>query len=103
MKRLAVLYKMPEAKVTEGVSIDDYRHGGPPDWQIEMRSADRQGKSVVFDATNAVPGCHTLRGGVWHDFSLRSTTATFVYLPHFAVVSHFETARTLRTREKAGT
>ena len=24
MKRLAVLYKMPEAKVTEGVSIDDY-------------------------------------------------------------------------------
>ena len=24
MKRLAVLYKMPEAKLTEGVSIDDY-------------------------------------------------------------------------------
>ena len=39
---------------------------------------------------------------MWHDFSLRSTTATFVYLPHFAVVSHFETARTLRTREKGG-
>ena len=67
-----------------------------------MRSAEREGKSVVFDATNAVPGCHTLRGGVWHDFSLRSTTATFVYLPHFAVVSHFETALPLRTREKGG-
>ena len=25
-------------------------------------------------------------------FSLRSTTATFVYLTHFAVVSNFETA-----------
>ena len=24
MKRLAALYKMPKAKVTEGVSIDDY-------------------------------------------------------------------------------
>ena len=31
-------------------------------------------------------------GGVEHDFSLRSTTATFVYLTHFTVVSHFETA-----------
>ena len=67
-----------------------------------MRSAEREGKSVVFDATNAVPGCHTLRGGVWHDFSLRSTTATFVYLPHFAVVIRFETALPLRTREKGG-
>ena len=40
------------------------------------------------------------RGGVWHDFSLRSTTATFVYLPPSAVVIHFETALALRTREK---
>ena len=31
-------------------------------------------------------------GGVGHDFSLRFTTATFVYLPHAAVVSQFETA-----------
>ena len=29
---------------------------------------------------------------MFQDFSLRSTTATFVYLPHFAVVSQFETA-----------
>ena len=40
------------------------------------------------------------RGGVWHDFSLRSTTATFVYLPPSAVVIRFETALALRTREK---
>ena len=33
-----------------------------------------------------------LEGGVFQDFSLRSTTATFVYLPHFAVVSHFASA-----------
>ena len=37
---------------------------------------------------------------MWHDFSLRSTTATFVYLPHSAVVINFETAIALRTREK---
>ncbi len=67
-----------------------------------MRSAEREGKSVVFDATSAVPGCHTLRGGVWHDFSLRSTTATFVYMTHSAVVIRFETALPLRTREKGG-
>ena len=34
--------------------------------------------------------------GVW----LRSTTATFVYMTHSAVVSRFETALPLRTREK---
>ena len=31
-------------------------------------------------------------GGVWHDFFLRSTTATFVYLTHSPVVSQFENA-----------
>ena len=31
-------------------------------------------------------------------FGLRSTTATFVYLTHSAVVSHFETALSLRPR-----
>ena len=35
MKRLAVLYKMPEVKVTEGVSIDDYST-----WRA-VRFADR--------------------------------------------------------------
>ena len=35
MKRLGVLYKMPEAKVTEGVSIDDYST-----WRA-VRFADR--------------------------------------------------------------
>ena len=47
----------------------------------------------VFHATNDrlffAPG---LEGGVFQDFSLRSTTAPFVYLPHSAVVSQFETA-----------
>ena len=31
-------------------------------------------------------------GGVWHGFSLRSTTAVFVYLTHSPVVIQFETA-----------
>ena len=35
MKRLAVLYKMPAAKLTEGVSIDDYST-----WRA-VRFADR--------------------------------------------------------------
>ncbi len=47
---------------------------------------------LFFHVTVADKVCHTLRGGVEHDFSLRSTTATFVYLTHFAVVIHFETA-----------
>ena len=41
-------------------------------------------------------------GGVEHDVRLRSTTATFVYMTHSAVVIRFETARPLRTREKGG-
>ena len=45
-----------------------------------------------------------LEGGVFQDFSLRSTTATFVYLPHSAVVSKSKTAL-LRPRAacRAGT
>ena len=35
-------------------------------------------------------------------FGLRSTTATFVYMPHSAVVIRFEKALPLRTREKGG-
>ena len=35
-----------------------------------------------------------------HGFSLTFTTAAFVYMPHSAVVSRFETALPLRTREK---
>ena len=41
-----------------------------------------------------------LEGGVLHGFWLRCTTATLVYMTHFAVVSRFETALPLRTREK---
>ena len=42
------------------------------------------------------------REGVGHDSDSRYGEAAFLYLPHSAVVSHFETARTLRTREKGG-
>ena len=78
----------PEAKVTEGVSIDDYStHGGRCGLQIEMRSTERGPKTAGFHVPNALTGCSRVRGGVEHDFRLRSTTATFVYMPHSAVVS----------------
>ena len=58
-----------------------------------MRSAERDGKSADFLChRGSLVSCHSLRGGVWHDFSLRSTTAAFVHLPHSAVVSQFEKA-----------
>ncbi len=41
-------------------------------------------------------------GGVYQNFRLRCTTATFVYLSHYAVVIRCESAHTLRTREKGG-
>ena len=58
-----------------------------------MRSDERGSKTVVFTAPQD-RWYHAPRseGGVWHDFSLRSTTATSVYLPHSAVVRHFEKA-----------
>ena len=40
MKRLAALYKMPKAKVTEGVSIDDYST-----WRA-VRFAEREGRII---------------------------------------------------------
>ena len=42
------------------------------------------------------------RGGVYQNFRLRCTTATFVYLSHSAVVIPFESALALPTREKGG-
>ena len=45
---------------------------------------------------------HRQRGGCNMGFGLRSTTATFVYMPHSAVVIRFEKALPLRTREKGG-
>ena len=69
------------------------RHGGPCGLRIEMRSAERDGKAVLFHAPKGhwcdVTG---LWGGVWHGFSLRCSTAVFVYLTHSAVVRQFETA-----------
>ena len=43
-----------------------------------------------------------LEGGVLHEFWLRCTTASFVYITHSAVVIHCESARPLPTREKGG-
>ena len=76
-------------------------HGEPSGLRTRMRSAERRGNPVLFYATGE-RWCHAtgLRGGVWHGFWLRCPTAVFVYLTHSAVVSRFETARTLRTREK---
>ena len=41
-------------------------------------------------------------GGVLHGFRLRSTTATFVYMTHSAVVIPCESNAALATREKGG-
>ena len=61
--------------------------------RIEMKSAERRVNPVLFHATGERWYHATAsEGGVWHDFSLRCTTATFVYLPHSAVVSQFENA-----------
>ena len=43
---------------------------------------------------------YRVRGGVYQTLRLRCTTAVFVYMTHSAVVSRFETALPLRTREK---
>ena len=45
---------------------------------------------------------HAQRGGVEHDFRLRSTTTTFVYMPHSAVVIPRESARNVARKEKGG-
>ena len=82
------------------------RHGGPCALRIEMRSDERGPKSVVFIGTGGRMYFGTRsereRGGVYQNFRLRCTTATFVYLSHSAVVIPFESARPLRTREKGG-
>ena len=43
-----------------------------------------------------------LQGGVWQDLEPRCDKATFVYMPHSAVVIPGESALALRTREKDG-
>ena len=45
-----------------------------------------------------LPQAH--EGGVRHDSRSRYGAPASFYMPHSAVVSRFETARTLRTREK---
>ena len=43
-----------------------------------------------------------LEGGVLQDLEPSCDKPTFLYMPHSAVVIHFESARPLRTREKGG-
>ena len=43
-----------------------------------------------------------LEGGVSHNFDGRCHNSILPYLSHSAAISHFETARTLPTREKGG-
>ena len=79
------------------------RHTEPCGLRSEMRLAERGSKSVVFIATEGRMVFATRsEGGVWQDSNSRCGEAAFRYMPHSAVVSHFETARTLRTREKGG-
>ena len=62
------------------------RHGGPCGLRIEMRSAERRVNPVLFYATgDRWYHATASEGGVWHDFSLRSTTAAFVHLPHLSL------------------
>ena len=70
--------------------------------QTRMRSAEsNENRGFFLEHCPIQPGTG-LEGGVFQHFSLRSTTATFVYLPHSAVVITCESARPLRTREKGG-
>ena len=78
------------------------RHGGPPGLQTRMRSAEsNENRGFFLEHCPIQPGTG-LEGGVFQDFSLRSTTASFVYITHSAVVITCESARPLRTRKKGG-
>ena len=60
-----------------------------------------------FRALFSAPECRMvfapgLEGGVGQDSGSRYGAPASFYMPNSAVVSHFETARTLRTREKGG-
>ena len=77
------------------------RHGGPCGLQIEMRSAEREGKSVVFSCHNArsrMP--HAQRGGCG---MIRTRNAakplSFIFLIPLWL-SLFESARSRRAGEK---
>ena len=66
-----------------------------------MRLAERRVNPVLFYAAGD-RWCHAagLEGGVRHDSRSRYGAPASFYMPHSALVSSFETARTLRTREK---
>ena len=79
------------------------RHGGPSGLRIEMRSAERGFKSVVFSATEGRLLFATCsEGGVLQDSGSRCCKATFRYLSHSAVVISYESAPPCRTGKKEG-
>ena len=69
-----------------------------------MRLAERGSKSVVFIATEGRMVFATRsEGGVYGTIPAQGVAKPLsVYMPHSAVVIPFESARTLRTREKGG-
>ena len=92
--QIALLNTKTEARLwLKSTEAASYSSTGQPALRTRMRSAERGSKTVAFRVTNAVTGCYTVRGGGCNmGFGLRSTTATFVYMPHSAVVIQFEKA-----------
>ena len=75
------------------------RRTGPCGLRIEMRSDERGLNPAVLSVPNAVDVMpQGQRGGCGMDFRPFLPPATLVYLTHFAVVSRFETALSLRPR-----
>ena len=89
MKRSAELQSLPEARVTEGVSIDDYStRGGPPGLRPRRKPGERRGKSAFFVGTgdrmsNGTPTA----GGVFQESLKRCSTTLFHYLSHSSWVA----------------
>ena len=68
-----------------------------------MKSAEREGKSVVFHAAECrMVFAAGLEGGGRHDLDKRCGKAAFLYLSHSAVVILQYSARPCRTGEKGG-
>ena len=69
------------------------RRIGQPGLRTRMRLADRGiNPAFLVELRTACFNGTGLEGGVFQDFSLRSTTAVFVYLTHSPVASQFENA-----------
>ena len=74
------------------------RHGGPCGLRIEMRAAERREIGHFFVLQRPRPNVTRSEGGVLHPKNEQCGEAAFLYVPHSAVVSRFETALSLRPR-----